>query len=57
LRDYLTAFRNRITVWEKYRKEVTQSFDNFCGAVPLFEKEMKGLRMIMRRIEALFSSS
>ncbi len=34
LRNYLTTFRARITVWEKYRKEVTQSFDNYYGDIP-----------------------
>lgn len=48
---------NRIAMQEKYRKEVVESFDNFCGEVPLFEREVKGLPMIMRVTEALFSSS
>ncbi|NIS62031.1 MAG: TRC40/GET3/ArsA family transport-energizing ATPase [Proteobacteria bacterium] len=48
---------NRIAMQEKYREEVMQSFDNFCGEVPLFEREVKGLPMIVRVAEALFGST
>jgi arsenite-transporting ATPase len=48
---------NRIAMQEKYRKEVVESFDNFCGEVPLFEREVKDLPMIMRVTEALFGPS
>lgn len=47
---------NRIAMQERYRKEVVDSFDNFCGEVPLFEREVKGLPMITRVTEALFAS-
>lgn len=48
---------NRIAMQEKYRKEVVESFDNVCGEIPLFEREVKGLPMIRRVTEALFASS
>jgi arsenite-transporting ATPase len=48
---------NRITMQEKYRTEVDESFDNVCGEIPLFEKEVRGLPMIKRVTEALFGSS
>lgn len=47
---------NRIAMQERYRKEVVDSFDNFCGEVPLFEREVKDLPMITRVTEALFPS-
>jgi arsenite-transporting ATPase len=49
--------RNRIAMQERYRKEVVNSFDNVCGEVPLFEREVKGLPMIKRVADALFSPS
>jgi len=49
--------RNRIAMQEKYRGEVVESFDNVCGEVPLFEREVKGLPTIKRVTEALFGSS
>ncbi|MBW2122548.1 MAG: arsenic transporter, partial [Deltaproteobacteria bacterium] len=46
--------RNRIAMQERYREEITRSFDNFCGEAPLFEKEVKGLPMVERVADALF---
>ena len=46
---------NRIAMQEKYRVEVVESFDNVCGEVPLFEREVRNLPMIKRVTEALFS--
>ena len=48
---------NRIAMQEKYRREVVESFDNVCGEVPLFEREVKGLPMTKRVAEALFGPS
>ncbi len=48
---------NRIAMQERYRKEVANSFDNVCGEVPLFEREVKGLPMITRVTDALFGPS
>ena len=48
---------NRIAMQEKYRGEVAESFDNVCGEVPLFEREVKDLPMIKRVAEALFGPS
>ena len=49
--------RNRIAMQEKCRNDVVESFDNCCGEIPLFEREVKGLPMITRVTEALFGSS
>ncbi len=47
--------RNRVAMQEKYRQEVIQSFDNFCGEAPLFEKEVKGLAMVEKVTNAIFA--
>ncbi len=46
---------NRVAMQDRYRQEILQSFDNFCGEAPLFEKEVKGLAMVERVTQALFS--
>jgi arsenite-transporting ATPase len=47
---------NRIAMQEQYRGEVVESFDNVCGEVPQFEREVKGLPMVTRVTNALFGS-
>jgi len=46
---------NRVAMQDRYREEILQSFDNFCGEAPLFEKEVKGLAMVERVTNALFA--
>jgi arsenite-transporting ATPase len=46
---------NRIAMQNRYRQEISQSFDNFCGEAPLFEREVKGLAMVERVTNALFA--
>jgi len=49
--------RNRIQMQDKYREEVRQSFESVLGEIPLFEREVRGLDMVRKVTEALFSSS
>jgi hypothetical protein len=42
---------------DRYKEEVNRSFSTVCGKGPLFEREVKGLPMIKRAMEALFGSS
>jgi arsenite-transporting ATPase len=47
---------NRVKMQDKYREEVYQSFDNVCGEIPLFEEEVRGVDMVKKVTQALFSS-
>ena len=45
---------NRVKMQDHYREEVKSSFENLCGEIPLFEKEVRGTEMIGRVTDALF---
>jgi len=55
--DTAQFIRNRIQMQDKYREEVRQSFESVLGEIPLFEREVRGLDMVKKVTEALFSSS
>jgi hypothetical protein len=42
---------------DRYREEVSQSFENVRGEIPLFEKEVRGLEMVRKLENALFNAS
>lgn len=48
---------NRVKMQDRYREESAQSFENVCGEIPLFEKEVRGTEMIGRVTDALFQSA
>ncbi|MDD3580644.1 MAG: ArsA family ATPase [Desulfobacca sp.] len=55
--DQMASFvLNRVKMQQRYLEVINQSFDNVCGAVPLFEKEVKGLDMVVRVSDALFKN-
>jgi arsenite-transporting ATPase len=56
-KDSATFILNRVKMQERYRKEVYESFDNVCGEIPLFEREVRGLDMVRKVTQALFVSS
>jgi arsenite-transporting ATPase len=47
---------NRVKMQDKYREEVYQSFENVCGEIPLFDNEVRGIDMVKKVTQALFSS-
>ena len=49
--------KNRIAMQDSYLKEVETGFDNFCGVIPLFDKEVRGLDMVKKVTGALFNGS
>ena len=49
--------RNRVRMQDRYREEVSQSFENVRGEIPLFEKEVRGLEMVRKLENALFTAS
>jgi len=48
---------NRVKMQDRYREEAAQAFENMCGEIPLFEKEVRGTEMIGRVTDALFQSA
>jgi len=46
---------NRVKMQDKYREEVYKSFENVCGEIPLFENEVRGIDMVEKMTQALFS--
>jgi arsenite-transporting ATPase len=48
---------NRVKMQDRYREEVSQSFENVLAEIPLFEKEVRGLEMVGKLSEALFKSA
>jgi arsenite-transporting ATPase len=55
--DAAEFVRNRIKMQDRYREEVNESFDNVRGEIPLFDKEVRGIEMVGRLSESLFSSA
>jgi len=49
--------RNRVSMQDRYREEVYQSFEKLRGEIPLFEKEVRGLDMVRRLKESLFTAA
>ncbi len=47
--------QNRIRMQERYRKELQDSIGNVLSEIPLFEKEIRGLDMVKRVSEEMFS--
>jgi arsenite-transporting ATPase len=54
-KDSATFIINRVKMQDKYREEVYQSFENVCGEIPLFENEVRGVDMVKKVTQALFS--
>jgi arsenite-transporting ATPase len=52
--DTAEFIRNRVSMQDRYREEVYQSFEKVRGEIPLFEKEVRGLEMVRKLKEALF---
>ena len=48
---------NRVKMQDRYREEVSQSFERVLAEIPLFEKEVRGLEMVGKLSEALFKSA
>jgi arsenite-transporting ATPase len=46
--------RNRVSMQDRYREEVSHSFENVRGEIPLFEKEVRGLEMVRELKNSLF---
>jgi len=46
--------RNRVSMQDRYREEVYQTFEKVRGEIPLFEKEVRGLDMVRKLKESLF---
>jgi len=46
---------NRVKMQDKYREEVYKSFENVCGEIPLFDNEVRGIDMVEKMTQALFS--
>jgi len=46
---------NRVKMQDKYREEVYKSFENVCGEIPLFDNEVRGIDMVKKVTQALFS--
>lgn len=49
--------RNRVSMQDRYREEVHQSFENVRGEIPLFEKEVRGLEMVRKLSDSLFAAA
>ncbi len=55
-KDSAQFILNRVKMQDKYREEVYKSFENVCGEIPLFENEVRGIDMVKKVTQALFSS-
>ena len=54
-KDSAQFILNRVKMQDKYREEVYKSFENVCGEIPLFENEVRGMDMVEKMTQALFS--
>ncbi len=48
---------NRCRMQDRYREEVYKSFENVRGEIPLFDQEVRGIEMVKKLSEPLFSGS
>jgi len=48
---------NRVKMQKRYREEVYQTFENVRGEIPLFDQEVRGLDMVGKLRDALFTGS
>jgi arsenite-transporting ATPase len=48
---------NRIKMQDRYKEEVYRSFDNVRGEIPLFDQEVRGVDMVGRLSDSLFSGT
>jgi arsenite-transporting ATPase len=55
--DTAEFIRNRVSMQDRYREEVYQSFEKVRGEIPLFEKEVRGLDMVGKLKDALFPAA
>jgi arsenite-transporting ATPase len=55
-KDSAQFILNRVKMQDKYREEVYKSFENVCGEIPLFDNEVRGVDMVKKVTQALFSS-
>jgi len=55
-KDSAQFILNRVKMQDKYREEVYKSFENVCGEIPLFDNEVRGIDMVKKVTQALFSS-
>ncbi len=54
-KDSAQFILNRVKMQDKYREEVYKSFENVCGEIPLFDNEVRGIDMVKKVTQALFS--
>lgn len=52
--DAAEFIRNRVKMQDRYRGEVSESFENVRAEIPLFEKEVRGVEMVAKLSKALF---
>ena len=48
---------NRVKMQDRYREEVNKYFKDLRGEIPLFEKEVRGMEMVAKLSDALFSGA
>ena len=48
---------NRVKMQDHYREEVNKYFKDLRGEIPLFEKEVRGMEMVAKLSDALFSGA
>lgn len=55
--DSAEFVKNRVKMQDHYRAEAHKLFENICGEIPLFEKEVRGLDMVGRVTDKLFATA
>ena len=53
--DSAQFIKNRVKMQDRYREEAAQLFQNIRGEIPLFEEEVRGVAMVGRVTDSLFS--
>lgn len=53
--DSAEFIKNRVKMQDRYREEATRLFQNIRGEIPLFEEEVRGVDMVGKVTENLFS--
>ena len=48
---------NRVKMQDRYREEANRLFKDLRGEIPLFEKEVRGMEMVAKLSDALFSGA
>ena len=55
--DSVEFILNRVKMQDHYREEVNKYFKDLRGEIPLFEKEVRGMEMVAKLSDALFSGA